>query len=83
MYLKTDQPQKPGKLLAFGNPDLGSARFDLPNAQIEAESVGGDVSRLPGSVAGGSQQVCRGGLGKWFFVSCTLRRMGISIPARR
>jgi len=38
-YLKSDRPAKPGKLLALGNPDLGSARFDLPNAQLEAVNV--------------------------------------------
>ena len=39
VYLKTSQPEKPGKLLALGNPDLGSARYDLPNAQAEAVNV--------------------------------------------
>jgi CHAT domain-containing protein len=38
-YIKTDRPAKAGKLLALGNPDLGNARFDLPNAQVEAVSV--------------------------------------------
>lgn len=39
VYIKTDRPAKAGKLLALGNPDLGNARFDLPNAQIEAVNV--------------------------------------------
>ena len=39
VYLKNDVPTKPGKLLALGNPDLGDARFDLPNAQLEAVNV--------------------------------------------
>jgi len=39
VYLRTDRPAKVGKLLALGNPDLGNARFDLPNAQIEAVNV--------------------------------------------
>jgi CHAT domain-containing protein len=39
VYIKTDRPTKAGKLLALGNPDLGNARFDLPNAQIEAVNV--------------------------------------------
>ncbi len=39
VYLKSDRPTKLGKLLAFGNPDLGNARFDLPNAQVEAVNV--------------------------------------------
>ena len=39
VYLKNDHPAKTGKLLALGNPDLGNARFDLPNAQIEAVNV--------------------------------------------
>jgi CHAT domain-containing protein/tetratricopeptide (TPR) repeat protein len=39
LYLRADHPSKAGKLLALGNPDLGSARFDLPNAQVEAVNV--------------------------------------------
>lgn len=39
VYLRTDKPAKPGKLLALGNPDLGDRRYDLPNAQTEAVSV--------------------------------------------
>jgi CHAT domain-containing protein len=39
VYLKTDTPAKAGKLLALGNPDLGDARFDLPNAEREALQV--------------------------------------------
>lgn len=39
VYVKTDTPVKPGKLLALGNPDLGTPRFDLPNAQVEALNV--------------------------------------------
>ena len=39
VYLKTDKPQKAGKVLALGNPDLGDAKYDLPNAQAEAEQV--------------------------------------------
>jgi len=38
-YLKSDLPPKPGRLLALGNPDLGDARFNLPNAQQEALAV--------------------------------------------
>ena len=39
VYLRSDRPAKAGKLLALGNPDLGDARFDLPNAQVEAVNV--------------------------------------------
>lgn len=39
VYLRTDTPEKPGKVLAWGNPDLGDARYDLPNAQREALKV--------------------------------------------
>jgi CHAT domain-containing protein len=39
LYLRTDKPSKPGRLLALGNPDLGDRKFDLPNAQTEAVSV--------------------------------------------
>lgn len=39
VYLRTDQPKKVGKLLALGNPDLGSRALDLPNAQAEAVTI--------------------------------------------
>ncbi|HMF27363.1 MAG TPA: CHAT domain-containing protein, partial [Candidatus Cybelea sp.] len=39
VYLKSGRPTKAGTLLAFGNPDLGDARYDLPNAQVEAQNV--------------------------------------------
>jgi CHAT domain-containing protein len=39
VYIRTDRPTKTGTLLALGNPDLGNARYDLPNAQIEAVKV--------------------------------------------
>jgi CHAT domain-containing protein len=48
VYLRTDRPSKVGKLLALGNPDLGNARYDLPNAQIEALNV---ASMFPDSRA--------------------------------
>ncbi len=38
-YLRSDRPTKPGSLLALGNPDLGSASYDLPNAQVEAVNI--------------------------------------------
>jgi tetratricopeptide (TPR) repeat protein len=39
VYLRTDQPKKLCKLLALGNPDLGSRALDLPNAQVEAVTI--------------------------------------------
>jgi len=39
VYLKSERPVKVGKVLALGNPDLGDAKYDLPNAQVEAEHV--------------------------------------------
>ena len=39
VYIKTDRPQKVGRVLALGNPDLGDPRLDLPNAQVEAVNV--------------------------------------------
>jgi CHAT domain-containing protein len=39
VYIRTDHPNKTGTLLALGNPDLGNARYDLPNAQVEAINV--------------------------------------------
>ncbi len=38
-YIRLDRPTKPGTLLALGNPDLGNASYDLPNAQVEAVNV--------------------------------------------
>jgi CHAT domain-containing protein len=39
VYLRTDQPKKLGKVLALGNPDLGSRALDLPNAEVEAVRI--------------------------------------------
>jgi CHAT domain-containing protein len=39
VYLRPQQTKKPGRLLALGNPDLGSRALDLPNAQTEALKV--------------------------------------------
>jgi CHAT domain-containing protein len=39
VYLKTDRPTKLGNVLALGNPDLGNPKYDLPNAEVEAEHV--------------------------------------------
>jgi CHAT domain-containing protein len=39
VYLKGNPPQKVGKLLALGNPELGSRALDLPNAEVEARKV--------------------------------------------
>lgn len=47
-YLRTDKPNKPGRILAFGNPDLGDPRFDLPGAEKEAVAV---ARMVPGSRA--------------------------------
>ena len=44
-FLKADAAQKPGTLLAFGNPDLGDQRFDLPFAEKEAEDVAKTMPR--------------------------------------
>lgn len=38
-FLAASRPERPGTLLAFGNPDLGNARYDLAFAQTEAESI--------------------------------------------
>ena len=35
----TSRPDSGGAMVVFGNPDLGSAEFDLPDAQTEAETV--------------------------------------------
>ena len=39
VYLKDKPPPKAGKLLALGNPELGSRALDLPNAEVEARKV--------------------------------------------
>jgi len=44
-FLKKNQ-NKAGSLLAFGNPDLGDAKYDLPGAQKEAEMI---TSRTSGA----------------------------------
>ncbi len=38
-YVRSDKPIKTGKMLAFGNPELGNPRLDLPSAQDEAIRV--------------------------------------------
>ncbi len=38
-YLRAKSTTKQGNILAFGNPDLGSPEFDLPNAQTEAIAI--------------------------------------------
>jgi CHAT domain-containing protein len=38
-YLRTRPVDKPGDILAFGNPDLGNPKFDLAYAQAEAIAV--------------------------------------------
>jgi CHAT domain-containing protein len=39
VYLRGGASRAPGRLLAFGNPDLGDPRFDLPGAEREARSI--------------------------------------------
>ena len=38
-FLKGRQAQKAGSLLAFGNPDLGDAKYDLKFAQDEVQTI--------------------------------------------
>lgn len=38
-FLKPAGGDKPGSLLAFGNPDLGNPQYDLPFAQSEASTI--------------------------------------------
>lgn len=47
-YLRTSGLNKPGGILAFGNPDLGDAKYDLRFAQDEAVAV---VQTMPQSRA--------------------------------
>jgi CHAT domain-containing protein len=39
VYLRGANAPKDGRVLAFGNPDLGDPRFDLPGAQKEALAI--------------------------------------------
>jgi CHAT domain-containing protein len=39
IYVKAEKPRKAGGVLAFGNPDLGDPKYDLPRAQEEATLV--------------------------------------------
>lgn len=45
-YLKASRNQPPERVLVFGNPDLGDATLDLPNAENEARMIS---QLLPGS----------------------------------
>ncbi|MGV8058180.1 MAG: CHAT domain-containing protein [Smithellaceae bacterium] len=38
-YLQKNKSEKPGGILAFGNPDLGDRKYNLVNAENEAVSV--------------------------------------------
>lgn len=38
-YLQRNKSEKPGDILAFGNPDLGDQKYNLVNAENEAVSV--------------------------------------------
>jgi CHAT domain-containing protein len=40
MYAKAATPERLGKLLALGNPDLNDQQLDLPSAQEEAYKIG-------------------------------------------
>jgi CHAT domain-containing protein len=44
-FVKGGVGEKPGGLLALGNPDLGDARYNLAFAQTEAQAVAGSVPR--------------------------------------
>ncbi len=47
-YLRTQKAPKPAGILAFGNPDLGDARYDLHFAEEEAKAI---VQTVPQSRA--------------------------------
>jgi CHAT domain-containing protein len=42
-FVRDGAPGFPGPLLVFGNPDLGNARFDLPQAEQEARRIAAAV----------------------------------------
>ena len=47
-FVKSGAGEKPGEILAFGNPDLGDPRMDLSFAQVEAEGI---AASMPNSRA--------------------------------
>ena len=51
-FLRTSAVARPGSILAFGNPDLGDKRYDLPFAQKEAEAVAQIMPRSRALVRG-------------------------------
>ncbi|BCS98942.1 hypothetical protein DSLASN_45740 [Desulfoluna limicola] len=44
-FLKNDKQNYKGKLLAFGNPDLGNPALDLPGAEAESRAITRKVSK--------------------------------------
>ena len=44
-YLQRGKSEKPGDILAFGNPDLGDQKYNLVNAENEAVSVSKTLPR--------------------------------------
>jgi CHAT domain-containing protein len=68
VYLRTDRPQKVGKVLALGNPDLGDPKFDLPNAQLEALSVAAMFPASKALVRGEATKTAVKSLGSGFAI---------------
>lgn len=44
-FLGNGAAQKPGEVIAFGNPDLGDPRYDLAFAQAEAQTIAAHMPR--------------------------------------
>ncbi len=44
-FLKSGGAQRPGMVLAFGNPDLGNPRYDLSFAQAEAQAIANSMPK--------------------------------------
>ena len=55
-FLPAEPPEKPGTLLALGNPDIGDKRYDLPFAQAEAEAVAKTMPQSRALVRGDASQ---------------------------
>jgi CHAT domain-containing protein len=61
-FLRAAPAEKPGLVLAFGNPDLGNPKLDLAFAQAEAESI---ASSMPRSRALVRKQASKDAFGRY------------------
>ena len=65
-YLRATKPEKPGGMLAFGNPDLGDPRLDLRHAEAEAVAVSGTIPKSRALVRGKATETALKHFGQGF-----------------